>query len=73
MSKSSTVCTCQNCPGSTCQCGCQHQATASTTTCQCGDACACGETCACGEHCTCGDGCTCAQGGDADATRMECR
>jgi len=67
MSFPSNACDCQTCPGSTCECGCQHEPSEQTRSCQCGDG------CACGEHCTCGDACTCAPDSGANMHQAHCR
>lgn len=51
MSTTSTVCTCDTCPGSTCTCGCQSAASPTIT--QPAAACQCGEVCTCGPDCRC--------------------
>jgi len=40
-----TLCACESCPGSGCNCGCQEAA--ADTACACGPACACGVGCNC--------------------------
>ncbi len=35
------LCTCANCPGAGCQCGCQTGAISAAAACKCGDACRC--------------------------------
>ena len=43
-------CTCKNCPGEGCACGCQTipaQQAAASTACPCGPQCKCGPGCAC--------------------------
>lgn len=42
-----TTCTCVNCAGATCTCGCQNTESARRAGCECGEACACGPNCDC--------------------------
>ena len=53
-SKVSSLCTCANCVGASCTCGCMTLASDATPKCQCGDACTC-VNCACvaGAKCEC--------------------
>jgi hypothetical protein len=43
--ENNTLCACDNCTGSDCNCGCQDSCAEVT--------CACGPTCACGVGCNC--------------------
>lgn len=53
-SKVSNPCTCTNCVGAACTCGCNTLASDATPKCQCGDACTCVNcTCVAGAKCEC--------------------
>ncbi len=52
MSKSSSVCVCEACIGSNCNCGCQEVAAPSAAPCACGADCRGGAACGCGA-CNC--------------------
>jgi hypothetical protein len=45
--ETNTACSCTNCVGAACTCGCQAASTAKPTGCQCG--CQQGNTCRCGK------------------------